>query len=549
MAQPYPAGMPPGHPGMGGHGHPMAGMQHPGSVHMGGPAGPAMMQGMHPGVSGPQVTQSPMVTGMPQGPGTPAPGPMHNGSMAMAHLGPQQHMFQQQNPQLAFNQVNMNQQQQAYLRQQMTAARMQQQQGQVGMPMGMPNQPNFNQAQLAAAAQMKMAGMPMQQQQMHPSQAQTYQLVAQQRMMQAHAQQAHAQAQAMAAQNQARQAQQMQQSRSQEPQLSQPPQNHPTPAPQGQPQPQSQSQPQAQPTPQPQSQPAPQKPAPVQQPATSQPPNPAATQQVKQIESDEEAPVKQQDPGALMMQIQDIPKEQILIGHSILQLIMFQDSLASPEQPNDLSYWEALIRKYFSVFGCLKQQYFNSRNQSDKSFQLLFPSLARFFLTHFSTGIKQILLQSYDHTQSRTANGNTCVKSESASLTYVFHNDIRVTTQGQLFVVFDESNKILRFDLSTHQWQEYIPKSILLNPPSPDQKQSPKMNKNLKKVQGQGKPSSPGLNIPSSGIGDYGVPPRIVSFLEVGSNPDIIINTANKFRGNGNYYPDAATHGILSYSC
>jgi hypothetical protein len=471
--------------------------------------------------------------------------------MAMAHLGPQQHMFQQQqNPQLAFNQVNMNQQQQAFIRQQMMAARMQQaqQQGQAGMPMGMPNQPNFSQAQLAAAAQMKMAGMPMQQQQMHPSQAQSYQLAAQQRMIQAHAQQqAHAQAQAIAAQNQARQAQQMQQSRSQEPQLSQPPQNHPTPAPQGQPQPQPQpqSQPQPQPTPQPQSQPAPQKAAPVPPPATSQPPNPAA-QQVKQLESDEETPVKQQDSGAMMMPMQDIPKEQILIGHSILQLIMFQDSLASPEQPNDLSYWEALIRKYFSVFGCLKQQYFNSRNQSDKSYQLLFPSLARFFLTHFSTGIKQILLQSYDHTQSRTANGNTCVKSESASLTYVFHNDIRVTTQGQLFVVFDESNKILRFDLSTHQWQEYIPKSILLNPPSPDQKQSPKMNKNLKKVQGQGKPSSPGLNIPSSGIGDYGVPPRIVSFLEVSHKSDVTTNSTNSFQGDRNNHPDAAADGILS---
>ena len=87
---------------------------------MGGPPGPGMMQGMHPGVSGPQVTQGPMVTGMPQGPGTPAPGPMHNGSMAMAHLGPQQHMFQQQNPQMAqFGQMQVNPQQQALIRHQM----------------------------------------------------------------------------------------------------------------------------------------------------------------------------------------------------------------------------------------------------------------------------------------------------------------------------------------------------------------------------------------------------------------------------------------------
>jgi hypothetical protein len=53
-------------------GHPIPGGQHPGA-HIGGHPGAGMMQGMHPGVSGPQVI-GPMVTGMPPGPGTPAPG-------------------------------------------------------------------------------------------------------------------------------------------------------------------------------------------------------------------------------------------------------------------------------------------------------------------------------------------------------------------------------------------------------------------------------------------------------------------------------------------
>ncbi len=504
MAQPFPAGMGPGHPGMGGHGHPMAAMQHPGAGHMGGPPGPAMMQGMHPGVSGPQVTQGPMVTGMPQGPGTPAPGPMHNGSMAMAHLGPQQHMFQQQNPQMAqFGQMQVSAQQQALLRQQMMQRMQQQQHQQGGMPMGMQNNPNFQAQQMA---QMKMAGMPMQQQQQmqHPN----YQHMAtqQQLQLQAHVQR-QAQAAAMAAQNQARQAQQMQLSRSQEQQASQAPQPHPTPAPQNQPQPQQQPTPQSQPQ---QAQP---KPQPQQQPATSQAPS-QPIQQIKQIDGEDEPQIKQPDPGAIAM-MQDIPKEQILVGHSILQLIMFQDSLASPERPNDLSYWEEIIRKYFASYGSLKQQFFNSKTQSDKYYQLQFPSLARFYHAHFGSGIRQILLQSYDHVQSRTAIGGTCVNSSSASLTYVFNNDIRVTTQGALLVMFDESNKIVRFDLSTHGWQEYIPRSILLNPPSPDQKQSPKMNKNIKKVQQQAKQPNPRSDIPTAGISDFGVPTRLIGFLEV----------------------------------
>ena len=505
---------------------------------MGGPPGPGMMQGMHPGVSGPQVTQGPMVTGMPQGPGTPAPGPMHNGSMAMAHLGPQQHMFQQQNPQMAqFGQMQVNPQQQALIRHQMMQRmQQQQQQQQSGMPMGMQGNPNFNAQQ--QMAQMKMAGMPLQQQQQMQHPNYQHMQAQQQRIMQAHANQ---QAQAIAAQNQAqaRQAQQMQLSRSQEQQTTQAPQPHPTPAPQNQPQPQ----PQPQPTPQqPQTSQPKQQPQP--QPPTTQAPSQPA-QQVKQNDSDDEPQIKQPDPGAVAM-MQDIPKEQLLMGHSILQLIMFQDSLASAGRSGDLSYWEEIIRKYFAPYGSLKQQFINPKTHSDKSFQLHFPSLARFYHAHFGSGIRQILLQSYDHVQSRTASGATCVSSSNASLTYVFQNDIRVTTQGSLSVLFDESNKIMRFDLSAMDWQEYIPRSILLNPPSPDQKQSPKMNKNLKKVQQQGKQATPGPNIPSSGISDFGVPPRLIGFLEV-CHLKFTVNHTDLVLDCRGHHPNAASNGVLPH--
>jgi hypothetical protein len=507
MAQPFPTGMAPGHPGMGGHGHPM-GMQHPAGAHMGGPPGPGMMQGMQPGVSGPHVSQSPMVTGMPVGPGTPAPGPMHNGSMAMAHLGPQQHMFPQQN-QMAFGGMQMSQQQaqQAMMRQQMMQ-RIQQQGQQPGMPMNMPGHP-VNQAQLA---QMKLGGMPMQPQQMQAFQqhAQGQQMANQHRILQAHHQQQ--QAMNLAAQNQQRQqqqAQQMQLTRSQEQQTTQPPQPHPTPAPQ------NQGPPQPQPTPQVQNQQP--KPQPQQPPATTQAPS-APTPQVKQNESEDSPQIKQQDMAGTAM-VGDMPADG-LNGRHILQLIMFQDALAAPDRPNDLYFWEVIVAKFFASFGSLKQQFINTRTGTDKSFQLQFPSLARYFHAHFGAGIKQILLQSYKHVQSRYPNGSTAVSSEDASLTHVYHNDIRITVSGQLSVLFDESNKIVRFDLSATGWQEYVPKTLLLQAQSPDQKQSPKMNKNLKKVQQQGK-SAPELNIPSSGVGEFGVPSRLIGFLEVCIVPGI----------------------------
>ncbi|EXJ95424.1 hypothetical protein A1O1_00545 [Capronia coronata CBS 617.96] len=524
MAQSFPphAGMAPGHPGMP-HGHPMAGMQHPGAGHMGGQPAPGMMQGMHPGVSGPQVTQGPMVTGMPPGAGTPAPGPMHNGTMAMAHLGPQQAMFQQQQQQqhqqqqMNFAQMPMTPQQQQMLARQRMMQQMQQQQQQ-GMPMGMPNGPAYNQAQLQ---QMKMGMGIHPQMQMNPNnhQVQNFQQQQhQQRLIQAQqAQAAHHAAQMAVAQNQRVAAQQMQMSRSQE-QPNQTPVSQPTPVPQTQaPQ---QPVPASQPQPQP-SQPKPQQQQPQPQPGGNHQQSQPNSQQGKTSVPEEEPAIKQQqqqhhphDVAATML-MPEVSKPDVMMGgQCILQLIMYQDTLAYPDRPNDLEYWEQTIARYFSPFGSIRQQLFSSKN-GDKSFQLQFPSLARYYHTHFASGVKQILLQSYDHNQSKLPNGGVHIWSSNASLTYVFHNDIRVTTTGQLRVVFDELAKIEHLNISTSGWQEYIPRNVLLQPPSPETKQSPKINKNVKRAQGKAAGASAPPIIPSSGVGDWGVPNHVFQFLEV----------------------------------
>jgi hypothetical protein len=60
------------------------------------------MQGMHPGVSGPQVTQGPGVTGMPQGVGM-GTGVGVPSAHAMSHLGPSHAQFIHQQQNMAAN--------------------------------------------------------------------------------------------------------------------------------------------------------------------------------------------------------------------------------------------------------------------------------------------------------------------------------------------------------------------------------------------------------------------------------------------------------------
>lgn len=510
QATSYPAqpGMGPGHPGMA-HGHPMQ-VQHGG--HMGQP-NPAMMGGMHPAMSGPQVTQGgPLASGMPPNPGTPAPGgPMQN-AMAMAHLGGQGPMFHGNHPQMnmgQMQQINAN----MIARQRAMNMMQAQQNGQLGHGMmNMQNMPHgLNSAQLQ---QMKAMNIPMQQQMQHmtPQQQQMVQQQQQyqhqQRMMAQHAaqQQQLMNQQRQQAQQQAQQqhaSQQMQMSRSQEP-TTQPPQPQPTPAPQAQPPPQAQPQP----NPQPQQQTPQQKP-PQAQPPTSQPPQQSApTPQIKQGE-DEDVQVKP-----------DLTKQQLLMdmaqqnqdfsGQWLLQLMSYYEALAYPKQPLDIEYWSEVMAKYYSPTGSMRQQIYNNKNQSDKSFQLQYPSLARFYYSHFANGVRKIFMQSFEHAQEQLPNGGYHVVSRKLYLTYEYADGLRVTTNGTLSVNFDEMQKIETLHIAIKDWTEYIPRGLADGSQSPEQtRQSPKMSKkNLPK-------SLQRPSIPRSPVIEWGIPQPLLQFLEV----------------------------------
>lgn len=514
MAANYPTqpGMGPGHPAAMAHGHPMN-MHHP-AGHMGQP-NPGMM---HP-MSGPQGTPATMASGMPPNPGTPATGgPMQN-PMAMAHLGgPQGPMFPGGNQQLHMGNMSQLQHQNLMAARQRAAMQqmVQQNGGQLppGMMKTMGNMQHFNPQQLQ---QMGMSVPMHSMQQMTPQQQQVLQqqqnFQQQQRYMAHQAMQQQAmvaaqqrQAQQQQQQNQQQSAQQMQMTRSQEP-ATQPPQPQSTPAPQPQPQPQatptSQSKPQPQP---PTSQP--------QQNNATQPANPA-TPQVKQPEAEDEASVKSElSKQQIIPDVNDmkVPPASFA-GQSILQLLSYQDALANPEHPHDYDYWQLIISRYFSPFGSIRQQVFSPLSNHDKAFQLQFASLARFYYSHFKNGIKQILMQANNYNMHTLDNGGYMIYSGKSTITYVYDNDVRVTTLGSIKVNFDENQRIECLFLETKGWSEHVPRALLQEPASPEQTRSPKTKKNQKNQQSQ--QSQPGFKVPRSPCGVYGLPDKLLQFLEV----------------------------------
>jgi len=439
-------------------------------------------------------------------------------AMAMAHIGGQGPVFHGNHPQM--NMAQMQQMNAQVVARQRAMNMMQaQQNGQMGH--GMMNLQNMNHGLNAAQIQQMKMNMPMQQMQhMTPQQQQIVQQQQQyqhqQRMMAQHAaqQQQLMTQQRQQAQQQAQQqhaSQQMQLSRSQEP-ATQPPQPQPTPAPQAQPQPQPQPQPppQAQPPPNAQAQQQTPQPKPQQAPTpTTQPQQQSApTPQIKQVE-DEDVQTKP-----------DLTKQQLLIdmaqqsqdfsGQCILQLLSYYDALAYPTRPLDIEYWQEVISKYYSQAGSMRHQIFNNRTQSDKSFQLPYPSLARFYHSHFANGVKKMFMQSFEHALEPLTNGGYHVVSRKVYLTYEYNDGLRVTTHGTLSVNFDEMQKIEHLHIAIKGWTEYVPRALADGPRSPElSRQSPKLSKkNLQK-------SLQRPSIPRSPVIEWGIPQPLLQFLEV----------------------------------
>jgi hypothetical protein len=465
-------------------------------------------------------------------------------------------MFQQHNPQMNFAmhpQAAQHQNIMARQRQHMLQAQ-QAQQAQHGIPVSMPNAQAVNPAQFAqmrASAQMVGMNIPTQQQiQMMQAQAQHQQQQQQQQQQQPHnmqqAQQQHQMMQAQQAQQaamhaqqqqqqqrQAQAAQQMQLSHSQEANT-QPPQSQSTPAPQPPPQIQQpsnlqQQQQQQQPQQQQQQQQQQPQPLPVQpqgQNANNQQPQPQGQAMQQQTAQQ----IAQQDNlnkmNAMVMQrnMQDMQKP--IVGLSILRLVQYQDHLGNPDRPDKLDYWEQFVATFFSPEGVLRQQLWNNKNKGDKTYRIEYPSLPRFYLAHFLGGINQIWMSMLGASEKALAHaGHHTVWSGMASTKYSYKNGNSIVTMGQVKVNFDSENRIELLDITTSSWKEYIPRPIPKSPP--DQKESPKLNKNVKRQQQKPPPSPPSPPIPESRVNEYGVPMPLMQYLEVGPHQSLIFLQAS----------------------
>lgn len=91
----------------------------------------------------------------------------------------------------------------------------------------------------------------------------------------------------------------------------------------------------------------------------------------------------------------------------------------------DLMYWQNFVDRFYSPGGVLRQGVWNPQVGS-KQFEISTPALARYYLTQFTSGIRQIQMVVDSAREREMPNGGRIVESPRTSFIHWFTNDCQV---------------------------------------------------------------------------------------------------------------------------
>lgn len=146
----------------------------------------------------------------------------------------------------------------------------------------------------------------------------------------------------------------------------------------------------------------------------------------------------------------------MLKGQCLLRLMQFGDHLSqfvvsgkqpyillnqliklnvqATKQQSDLSYWTNFVETFFSPIGVLRHSVWIVDEQTTKQYEITFPALARYFCTHFESGVKNMQLIMEKGTEKELPNHCNYISSEKSSFIYWFENGSQVSATNRLLL-------------------------------------------------------------------------------------------------------------------
>lgn len=164
-------------------------------------------------------------------------------------------------------------------------------------------------------------------------------------------------------------------------------------------------------------------------------------------------------------------------------------------------------------------------NGRGKLFEVLRPTLPRYFWTYFDSGAHSLRLHTENAREALQGNGMHLVTCQSAILSVAYPNGARLEMSGSLHVLFSADNDTIEcFRFQTSGTEEIVSRpqieKVLADfSPTMPSKSSPKMNKKaLPKAQQKMQDQQDRLTIdhfPKTPKGTIGITGKVQQFLEV----------------------------------
>jgi len=203
--------------------------------------------------------------------------------------------------------------------------------------------------------------------------------------------------------------------------------------------------------PQAQSQPLQQQPQPNAQGQPQQPQQPAAPQP-------QGLNAQQQAQAAAIMQQQRQQGDK-LRGQCLMRLMQFGDHLSNfsnvskplssfmsngvsrmtaqgNKQKEDLHFWTNFVNNFFSPKGVLRHSLWLVDESTSKQYEITFPALARYFHTHFESGVKTMQFIAEKAHEKDLPNNGHYIESAKSSFIYWFDNGAQVSVNCFAFEYF-----------------------------------------------------------------------------------------------------------------
>lgn len=225
-------------------------------------------------------------------------------------------------------------------------------------------------------------------------------------------------------------------------------------------------------------------------------------------------------------------------GQCLLRLLQFSEHLSSypgPKGKDDLSYWNMFVARFFSPAGVFRQSLHisDAEDTTDKQYEIAYPAIARYFHTHFGSGVKSMQLFMDKGGADRPLPGDGyCIENARSSIVYWYETGSHLVATGNLRVHFDAEQRIELFEFLTTAHEEYVSRKIVIDAAKPahmwlkewhkansqDAKLSPEMSKKSKaKLLRSPQTQPPELlaDLPDCAVNSKGVTEAVHQFLEI----------------------------------